>query len=138
MPNSQIAEILDKFKNDPKTTKLTQINKLVHVAVVVSRGKIIAEATNRIGYRPQGESTYYNTAVREKHNIHAEENVVRQLGDYNKLRDADMYIMRYGRGDKSHTFVNSKPCPKCECFLNKCIKKYGLRNIYYTTSDDDT
>ena len=136
MPNSQIAEILDKFKNDPKTTKLTQINKLVHVAVVVSRGKIIAEATNRIGYRPQGESTFYNTAVREKRNIHAEENVVRQLGDYNKLRDADMYVMRYGRGDKNHTFVNSKPCPKCECFLNKCIKKYGLRNIYYTTSDE--
>jgi hypothetical protein len=136
MPNSQIAEILDKFKNDPKTTKLTQINKLVHVAVIVSRGKIIAEATNRIGFRPYGESTYYNTAVREKHNIHAEENVVRQLGDYNKLRDADMYVMRYGRGDKNHTFVNSKPCPKCECFLNKCIKKYGLRNIYYTTSGE--
>jgi deoxycytidylate deaminase len=136
MPNSQIAEILDKFKNDPKTTKLTQINKLVHVAVIVSRGKIIAEATNRIGYRPQGESTFYNTAVREKRNIHAEENVVRQLGDYNKLRDADMYVMRYGRGDKNRTFVNSKPCPKCECFLNKCIKKYGLRNIYYTTSEE--
>jgi len=36
-------------------------------------------------------------AVREKRNIHAEENVVRQLGDCNRLRDADMYIIRYGR-----------------------------------------
>lgn len=133
MPNSQIAEILDRFKNDPKTTKLTLVNKLVHVAVIVSRGKIIAEATNRIGYRNQGESTYYNTAIREKHNIHAEENVVRKLGDYNKLRHADMYIMRYGRGENSDSFANSKPCPKCECFLNKCMQKYGLRNVYYTS-----
>jgi len=133
MPNSQIAEILERFKNDPKTTKLTEMNKLVHVAVIVYRGKIIAEATNRIGYRAQGESTFYNTAVREKRNIHAEENVVRKLGDYNRLRDADMYVMRYGRGKNSDTFVNSKPCPKCECFLNKCIQKYGLKNIYYTS-----
>lgn len=134
MPNSQIAEILDRFKNDPKTTKLTLVNKLVHVAVVVYRGKIIAEATNRIGYRSEGYSTYYNTAVREKRNIHAEENVVRVLGDYNKLRDADMYIMRLGRGENAENFINSKPCAKCECFLNKCMRKYGLRNVYYTAS----
>jgi hypothetical protein len=136
MPNSQIAEILDRFQNDPKTTKLTLMNKLVHVAVVVSRGKIIAEATNRIGYRNEGYSTFYNTAVREKRNIHAEENVVRVLGDYNKLRDSDMYIMRFGRGEKADQFVNSKPCPKCECFLNKCMRKYGLRNVYYTAEPE--
>jgi hypothetical protein len=135
MPNSQIGEILDRFKNDPKTIKLTLMNKLVHVAVVVYRGKIIAEATNRIGYRHQDWSTYNNTAVREKKNIHAEENVVRVLGDYNKLRDADMYVMKFGRGDKKEEFVNSKPCPKCECFLNKCMRKYGLRNVYYTSSE---
>jgi len=137
MPNSQIAEILDRFQNDPKTTKLTLVNKLVHVAVVVYRGKIIAEATNRIGYRGEGCSTYYNTSVREKRNIHAEENVVRVLGDYNKLRDADMYVMRFGRGDKAFaqlSFLNSKPCAKCECFLNKCMRKYGLRNVYYTST----
>jgi hypothetical protein len=129
---------------------LTLVNKLVHVAVVVSRGKIIAEATNRIGYRGEGYSTYYNTAVREKRNIHAEENVVRVLGDYNKLRDADMYVMRFGRGENAPTlgaqtlgaqtlgaqpsFLNSKPCAKCECFLNKCMRKYGLRNVYYTST----
>jgi len=133
MPNSQIAQILDRFKNDPKTTKLRSVNDLVHVAVIVYRGKIIAEATNRIGYRGMWERSYYNTFVRDKKNIHAEENVVRELGDYNRLRDADMYIMKMGRGDNSEEFVNSKPCKKCECFLNKCIQKYGLRNVYYTS-----
>lgn len=135
MPNSTITDILEQFKNDPKTTKLTQINKLVHVAVLVHRGKVIAEATNRIGHRSKFEKTYYNTFIRDRRNIHAEENVVRVLGDYSKLRGADMYVMKYGRGEKAQDFVNSKPCEKCECFLNKCMTKYGLRNVYYTSRE---
>jgi len=118
---------------DPKTVKLRTVNNLVHVAVLVNRGKIIAEATNRIGYRSICNKTYHNTYIRESKNIHAEENVVRVLGDYSKLKDSDMYVMRFGRGEKSDSFLNSKPCAKCECFLNKCIEKYGLRNIYYTS-----
>lgn len=133
MPNSQITEILDRFMDDPKTTKLRNVNNLLHVAVIVSRGKVIAEATNRIGYRSITNKTYNNTFIREPKNIHAEENVVRVLGDKSKLRGADMYVMRFGRGEKYDTFINSKPCAKCECFLNKCIDKYGLRNVYYTS-----
>lgn len=135
MPNSQIQQIIDKFKDDPKTTKLRSVNTITHTAVIVNRGKIIAEASNRIGCRREGEKTFYNTAIRERKNIHAEENVVRVLGDYSKLKDSDMYVMKFGRGENSDNFVNSKPCPKCECFLNKCIRKYGLRNVYYTSPD---
>jgi hypothetical protein len=135
MPNSKIGEILEKFKNDPRTIKLRSVNDIVHVAVIVYRGKIIAEATNRIGFRSTENKTYYNTYIREKKNIHAEENVVRILGDYNKLRDADMYVMRFGPNESSDYFRNSKPCAKCECFLNKCINEYGLRNVYYTQGD---
>jgi hypothetical protein len=132
MPSSQINEILEIFQNDPKTKKLTVLNRLVHVAVIVYRGKIIAEATNRIGYRSINEKSFYNTYIREKHNIHAEENVVRKLGDYNRLRGADMYVLKYSRKDPTQ-FANSKPCAKCECFLNKCMQKYGLRHVYYTS-----
>jgi hypothetical protein len=135
MPNSTIAEILDRFIDDPRTTKMCLVNTIVHVAVIVLRGKIIAEATNRIGYRSICNKTYSNTFIRERKNIHAEENVVRVLGDYSKLKDADMYIMRYGRGEDSDKFINSKPCDKCRCFLNKCMKKYGLRNVYYTSGN---
>jgi hypothetical protein len=133
MPNSIIYEILDKVKNDQKTNKLRMINNLVHVAVIVYRGKIIAEAANRIGYRSICNKTYHNTFVRDKKNIHAEENVVKVLGNYNRLKDADMYVMRLGRGDKYGEFINSKPCEKCACFLNKCMQKYGLKNVYYTS-----
>jgi len=132
MPSSQISEILENFRNDPKTTRLTQFNRLVHVAVIVYRGKIIAEATNRIGFRSVNNKTFYNTFIREKRNIHAEENVVRKLGDYNKLKNADMYVLKYSRENPTK-FANSRPCAKCACFLNKCMQKYGLRNVYYTS-----
>jgi hypothetical protein len=133
MPKSLFAEIIEKFKDDPRTTRLRTVNAIVHIAVLVYRGKIIAKATNRIGYRSKGDRSFYNTSIRAKKNIHAEENVVRVLGDHSKLRDADMYVMRFGHGENKDTFINSKPCAKCECFLNKCMREYGLRHVYYTS-----
>jgi hypothetical protein len=127
MSNSQTSQILEKFRDDPRTTKMRLSHTTsVHIAVLVSRGKIIAEATNRIGSRSKG-CGYSNCT------IHAEKNVVKVLGDYTKLRDTDMYVMRSGRGKNSNNFMNSKPCSDCEYFLKKCMSKYGLRNVYYTS-----
>ena len=120
-------KILDLFRNDPRTTKLRQSHVTsIHIAVLVLRGKVIAESTNKIGSRSRG-CGYSN------YTIHAERNVVKELGDYNKLRGADMYIMRGGRGTNCSKFINSKPCADCEYFLNKCIRDYGLKNVYYTS-----
>jgi deoxycytidylate deaminase len=127
MSNSQTNQILEQFRNDPRTTKmrLSHVTS-VHLAVIVSRGKVIAEATNRLGSRSRG-CGYSN------YTIHAERNVVKVLGDHTKLRDADMYVMRCGRGVNSEKFINSRPCSDCEYFLTKCMRKYGLKNVYYTS-----
>lgn len=95
------------------------------MAVVVKRGKVIAQASNGLGSRSRG-SGY------SKYTIHAEKNVVKQLGDISKLRDADIYVMRVSKCDNP-TFMVSKPCHECECFLQKCMREYGLRNVYYTS-----
>ena len=127
MLNFQTNQILEQFRGDERTVKmrLSHVTN-IHIAAIVLRGKIIAEATNRVGSRSKG-CGYSNST------IHAEKNVVKMLGDYNKMRDADMYVMRCGRGPNFLNFVNSKPCPDCEYFLNKCMKKYGLKNVYYTS-----
>ena len=119
--------ILEQFRNDPRTQKMRLSHcTSVHIAVLVYRGKIIAQATNRVGTRSKG-SGYSN------YTIHAEKNVVKKLGDYKCLKDADMYVIRCGRGVNSSKFINSKPCSDCEIFLNKCMSKYGLKNVYYTS-----
>ena len=127
LPDMNRCHIIEQFRNDPRTTKmrLSHITN-VHIAILVLRGKIIAEATNRIGSRSKGSGYSHCT-------IHAEKNVVKELGDLSKLRDADMYVMRCGRGENKEKFINSKPCSDCEYFLQKCMRKYGLKNVYYTT-----
>ncbi len=127
MSNYNTNSIIEQFRNDPRINKLRQSHETsVHIAIVVLRGKIIAEATNRVGSRSKGSG--YSA-----HTIHAERNVLKVLGDYNKLRDADIYVMRCGKGINAFNFINSKPCQGCECFLNKCMNKYGLNKVYYTS-----
>ena len=125
--SSYYHPILEQFRNDPRTQKMRLSHcTSVHIAVLVYRGKIIAQATNRVGTRSKG-SGYSN------YTIHAEKNVVKKLGDFKCLKDADMYVIRCGRGVNSSKFINSKPCCDCEKFLNKCMSKYGLKNVYYTS-----
>ncbi len=129
MPHSSLIE---QFLEDERTTNLYKYDRnrhTVHVAVIVRRGKVLAEAFNKNGNRSMG-SGYSDFS------IHAEKNAVKQLGDISKLRGADMYVMRVS-ADRTNTqgkkFMNSKPCPACDMFLRKCMREYGLNNVYYTT-----
>ena len=122
--------MLENFLSDPRTMNLHKAHETnVHVAIVVKRGKVIAEASNRIGSRSLGSGYSKNT-------IHAEKNVIKSLGDISQLRGADMYIMRIST-DKKKTgydkFLGSKPCGSCQLFLEKCIREYGLKNVYFTS-----
>lgn len=119
------ASIFQQFLKDPRTMNMRlKHNASLHRAVLVKRGKIIAESTNNYGSRSRG-SGYSNSS------IHAEKNVVKELGDISKLKGADMYVMRFSRADPLD-FVRSVPCPSCMIFLEKCMKEYGLKNVYYT------
>lgn len=119
------SSIFQQFLKDPRTMNMRlKHNASLHRAVLVKRGKIIAESTNNYGSRSRG-SGYSSSS------IHAEKNVVKELGDISKLKGADMYVMRFSRADPLD-FVRSVPCPSCMIFLEKCMKEYGLKNVYYT------
>ena len=117
--------ILDQFLSDSRTCRMVHDTKL-HIAIIVKRGKILAEATNKVASRSNG------AASRGSRNyIHAERNVLRTLGDTSKLRGADMYVMRFSR-ETEMRIMKSTPCPACMVFLDKCMKEYGLKNVYFT------
>ncbi len=96
------------------------------MAVIVKRGKIIETATNRIGSRSKGCG--YSDIT-----IHAERAVVKKLGDISKLRGCTMYVWRIGFAEFYP--MTSAPCHDCQIFLNKCIRQYGLRAVYYTNTN---
>ena len=122
-----VPDLLQDFLNDPRTVKLhTQHRTSVHLAVLVRRGKVIAMASNRIGSRSRG-------AGYGAQSIHAEKNVVKTLGDLKLLRGCDLYVMRIPKGGNAKEFQSSKPCHSCQVFLEKCMREYGLRNVFYTS-----
>lgn len=98
----------------------------IHVAFLVKRRRIIAQATNGFGSRSRG-SGYSESS------IHAEKNVVKDLGNIHELKGADMYIVRISRKqcEGLDQFIKSKPCKQCMVFLEKCMREYGLRHVFY-------
>ena len=93
----------------------------LHIAVIVKRGKVLATAENRHGSRKQGVGYSDRT-------IHAEKAVVKRLGDTSRLRGASLCVWRVS----TQAVMPSKPCHDCKIFLDKCIREYGLRAVYYT------
>lgn len=121
--------LLDQILSNPRTINLKYAHfASIHVAVLMKRGRIIAEATNGFGSRSRGSGYCANS-------IHAERNVVKEIGNIHELKGAEMYVVRISRNkdlELEDPFVGSKPCSQCRVFLEKCIKEYGLKNVYYT------
>lgn len=115
--------LLDVYCKDAEFLKQRKHRTQLHRAVIVKRGKILAEATNLIGSRSMGCGFSDRT-------IHAEKAVVKKLGNLDYLRGADLYVFRVG---KTEDCCFSKPCSDCESFLKKCMREYGLRFVFYST-----
>ena len=110
--------------------QLNTMNTSLHVAFLVKRNKVIAVATNKVGSRSSGSG--YGDCT-----IHAEKNVVKELGDIGQLRGASMYIIRISKCKAKiglDKVINSEPCHDCHLFLEKCVKQYGLRRVFCSTS----
>lgn len=123
------TSLLEHILSNPRTAVLKHAHfASIHVAVLMKRGKIIAEATNGFGSRSRGSGYCTNS-------IHAERNVVKEIGNIRELKGAEMYVVRISRTadyEKQDPFMGSKPCQQCKVFLEKCIREYGLKNVYYT------
>lgn len=104
-----------------------KIKTSLHVAFIVRRGKIISIASNSIGSRQKGCG--YNERT-----IHAEMAALKKL-DWHDLDGADMYVFRWRTANNNIAY--SLPCHNCSTVLNKCIKNWGLKRIYYSIDPDD-
>ena len=93
-----------------------------HVAFIIKRGKVLGVATNQLGSRARG-------CGYDERTIHAERAVIKHVG-HTKLMGATMIVIRMSRGTEQ--LVNSEPCHGCRCHVEKCIKKYGLKRLYYS------
>lgn len=95
----------------------------IHVAILLKHGKILGIDRNHYGSRKRGCGYTDRT-------IHAERAVLKKVGDVTKLNGCIMIVIRFARKDTE--LINSVPCHSCRCHLEKCMKEYGLRRIYYS------
>ena len=131
-PRLKTQKFLEPFLDSSYIHKASMHMKTgsVHVAVLVRRGQILGIATNRLGTRSRGCGF-------SDYTIHAEVNVIRQVGNLSEIKGADLFVVRIPRPKTprdadNESFLYSKPCHSCSCFLNKCMREYGLRNVYYS------
>jgi deoxycytidylate deaminase len=101
-----------------------------HGCIIIDyKGSIISKAYNKnlIVSSKQFDNFTQNTKV----SYHAEENALRNV-DPKKLSGAKLYVIRYGFQENNPLLMNSKPCKKCTCIIEKYMKKYGLKTVYYS------
>jgi hypothetical protein len=95
----------------------------LHIALLMKRGKVIEVASNSIGSRSKGCGYQERT-------IHAERAVIKKVGDMSKLDGAVLVVIRVMRG--TGEVGNSEPCHSCRCHLEKCMRRHGLRQVFYS------
>ncbi len=123
--------LLEPLLEDNKYCRQYASQKLpIHIAILVRRGQVLSVATNRLGTRSKGAGYSFNT-------IHAERNCVRQLANLQMLRGSELIVVRIPPPTATDrtTFMKSKPCEGCQCFLEKCIREYGLKRVIYSEGE---
>ncbi len=94
----------------------------VHIAFIFGRGRtLLAADTNRPGGRSCG-------AGHSDRTIHAERSVLKKV-DHKLLQGAVLVVVRVNNLGE---LINSYPCHGCQRHLEKCMREYGLRMVYYS------
>ena len=118
------SAIVDEAMNLAKNSTM----RSKHGSIIIDKkGNVISSAWNTATLGKSNIDERYKNG--EKISRHAEENVLR-FADPRKLCGARLYVVRCGQDDQP---LNSKPCKRCMAIINSCMKKYGLKVVYYTS-----
>jgi deoxycytidylate deaminase len=103
-----------------------------HGCVIIDKkGTIISSAYNKTLNLSTNKFKKYDR--NNKISRHAEENALWNV-DKRKLYGARLYVVRSGGCLKTdHFYMNSKPCKKCTYIIEECMKKFGLKVVYYSS-----
>ena len=122
--NENEYSLVNKVNSKMQYTEVFN-NTHLHYATIEKHGKVIASSRNRVGSRSRGCGYSDQT-------IHAERAAVKSLGDTSQLRGCILTVVRI---NKQGMILNSEPCYDCIKFLEKCIKKYGLLKVMYSSNE---
>jgi deoxycytidylate deaminase len=96
-----------------------------YAAVIVNKNKIISTGYNH----------YIMTPFSGLYSTHAEIDALNNCKNKNNLKGAIMYVVHVNTNliHKPYKYLIAAPCFDCEIKICKCMKKFGLSTIYYST-----
>lgn len=99
--------------------------KWKYAAIIVKKNKIIS-----IGY-----NHYTLTPFSGLYSTHAEIDALNNCKNKKDLSGAVMYVVHVNMNllNNPSTYLSAAPCFDCEVKLCKCMKKFGLTTVYYST-----
>lgn len=99
-----------------------------HGAIIINQGKIIGKGHNRYSYTP-------HRGFAGRLSLHAEIDALNNVGRRQKLNGAIMYVIRLGFDlDNGKIELRySAPCRECSKKIRKCMQKYGLACVYFSS-----
>lgn len=102
--------------------------KCKHAAALVNnKGEIIST-----GYNYYIKTNQYSNNNKKKiYSIHAERDCLYKCNP-KKINGCDLYVIRHN----NEKYLLSQPCKNCENLIKKYIKKYNLKNVYYSVEID--
>ena len=111
--------------------KSNMINK--HGCIIVdNKGNIISSGYNSALYVNKDKLKTYDKNTNIKISKHAEENALKNVNP-KKLYGAKLYIVRINTDiNNLDIFKYSKPCKRCTSIIETCMKKCGLKIVYYS------
>mmetsp|Transcript_39282 Transcript_39282/g.65868 ORF Transcript_39282/g.65868 Transcript_39282/m.65868 type:complete len:265 (+) Transcript_39282:106-900(+) len=94
-----------------------------HGCIIVRGGEIVA----------RGHNKHVMQISKGKVSCHAEKDAILRCRKKIYLRDADLYVVRWGKNIPGNPVIMySAPCAACVALIRSCMKKYGLRHVYYS------
>ncbi len=104
-------------------------------SAVVCKNRIISIGTNSYKSHPFQKKWASN---KDAIFLHAETSAIHsalKILDTDDLSDCDIYVCRVKHIGQNPAFVHgmSKPCIGC----SRAIAEFGIRNVFYTTDEDD-
>jgi hypothetical protein len=137
---SKINKVIHKIDNEIMMIAIEVAKKsdmrCKHGCVIIdNKGNIISTGYNKTIPTSSNilKLNLYKEEFEKKHKLsrHAEENALRNA-DPRKLDGAKLYVVRWGNLESNPLFMQSKPCKRCTLIIESCMKKFGLRVVYYS------
>ena len=101
--------------------------KVHHGCVIIgTKGEVLAKANNRY---TNIENIHKPWQKGQRLSCHAEEAALK-TADPKRLYGAKLYVVRVSPCGE---LMNSKPCDRCTVIIKKCMDKYGLKSVYYSS-----